>query len=98
MTPREYLSIVDKHGVDYIYRQLAEECAELAQAALKLIRAERGETQMSYQTAHALLLDEIADVQVMLGLMRRYEMSGEDRVLVATMERAKEQRMVERLL
>ena len=38
--------IVKKYGEEYMLRQLAEECNELSQAALKLIRARRKETPM----------------------------------------------------
>ena len=54
------------YGREYIFRQLAEECAELAQASLKLIRAEREETPVSAKEAMAGLLEEIADVRIMI--------------------------------
>lgn len=46
-----YKEILDKYGEEYILRQLAEECNELAQAALKYIRAKRGETPMRVDEA-----------------------------------------------
>ena len=46
--------------------QLAEEAAELSQAALKLIRAKHGDTPLPEHIARACLLEEIADVNVCL--------------------------------
>ena len=46
--------------------QLAEEASELSQAALKLIRAMRGDTPMGETHARQNLLEEIADVNVCL--------------------------------
>lgn len=57
--------IVTKYGEEYMFRQLAEECNELSQAALKLIRAMRRETPMRADEAREKLVEEIADVYVM---------------------------------
>ena len=46
--------------------QLAEEAAELSQAALKLIRAKHGDTPLPEHIARACLLEEIADVNTCL--------------------------------
>ena len=46
--------------------QLAEEASELSQAALKLVRARRGETPVGELQAARDLLEEIADVNVCL--------------------------------
>lgn len=63
------LALMDSvFGPDYLPRQLAEECSELAQAALKLIRARNGETPDSITKARNLYIEEIADVWVMLSL------------------------------
>ena len=59
--------IVKKYGEEYMLRQLAEECNELSQAALKLIRAMRRETPMRETEAREHLVEEIADVHVMAG-------------------------------
>lgn len=59
---------VEKHGEDYLLRQLAEECAELAQAALKVIRTRHGETPVTPEEAREDLLEEIADVMVMMDM------------------------------
>ena len=44
--------------------QLAEEAAELSQAALKLVRARYGDTPVTQHQASAHLLEEMADVSV----------------------------------
>lgn len=59
----------EKCGEDYLLRQLAEECAELAQAALKVIRTRHGETPVTPEEARGKLLEEIADVMVMMDLV-----------------------------
>ena len=49
---------------DYRLRILAEECAELSQASLKLIRAKDNDTPISTPNARMLLIEECADVIV----------------------------------
>ena len=58
--------IAGKYGKEYILRQLAEECSELSQAALKYIRAVRKETPMRIDEAIEHLTEEIADVRLMI--------------------------------
>lgn len=48
---------------DELLRQTAEEAAELAQAALKVIRAAKGATPLDGEDAVDMLVEEIADVQ-----------------------------------
>ena len=48
---------------DELLRQTAEEAAELAQAALKVIRAAKGTTPLDGEDAVDMLVEEIADVQ-----------------------------------
>lgn len=51
---------------DYLYRQLAEECTELAQAALKKIRYMKHEMPLSQKgDVEGNYLEELADVGVM---------------------------------
>lgn len=84
------------YGEDYLLRQLAEECAELAQAALKLVRAMCGETPVALEEAHGDLLEEIADVEVMLNLL--VNTMPEDTVdAIDTMMDFKLERMLKRL-
>ena len=53
----------------YLLRQTAEECCELAQACMKFIRADKGETPMTREQAWAKILEEYADVQLMLHMV-----------------------------
>ena len=48
---------------DELLRQTAEEAVELAQAALKVIRAAKGTTPLDGEDAVDMLIEEIADVQ-----------------------------------
>jgi NTP pyrophosphatase (non-canonical NTP hydrolase) len=65
------MNILNTIGEPAVLEQLAEECAELAQAALKLARIERGEnpTPVQWIAAQRLLLEEIADVEVCLSVL-----------------------------
>ena len=65
-TVREYLD------QDELLAQLAEEAAELAQAALKLRRAYTGinPTPVTRRAAYNALLEELADVYVCIHAMR----------------------------
>jgi NTP pyrophosphatase (non-canonical NTP hydrolase) len=64
MVDRKLIS--DNLGREEILCQLAEECAELSQAALKLRRAYSGKnpTPVTIQKAIDNLLEEIADVRL----------------------------------
>lgn len=58
-----------KCAPDYIYRQLAEECTELAKAALKIVRVQKGEaSHLKEADAVKNFLEEIADVSIMIDL------------------------------
>lgn len=65
------MTICEKIGTAAMYEQLAEECAELAQAALKYARIKRGEnpTPKTRAEAKAALLEEIADVELCVDLL-----------------------------
>lgn len=60
--------IIDKIGESAILEQLAEECAELAKAALKLSRVVRKEnpTPVTENDAFDNLVEEIGDVRLLL--------------------------------
>lgn len=62
-------TIVDEIGLDAVLGQLAEESAELAQAALKLQRIVMGKnpTPVTMEEAKANLLEEATDVTLCLG-------------------------------
>ena len=87
--PRDYLTEGE------LLCQLAEESAELAQAALKERRAleDDNPTPVSYPDAHANLLEEVADVYVSLGEL----LSLEDWERVARIREEKENRWIRRL-
>nr|DAL30123.1 MAG TPA_asm: triphosphate pyrophosphohydrolase [Caudoviricetes sp.] len=71
LSTRDLLAIMRKNCKrDYLYRQLAEECAELAQAALKVVRAQNGETPEKLEDAMDHYIEELADVFVMTGISR----------------------------
>ena len=53
--------IAEHYGKEAQHRQLAEECAELAQASLKCIRNNYDEKSLEH------LIEEMADVQIMMG-------------------------------
>lgn len=55
--------ISNKCGNEYMLRQLAEECSELSQAALKYIRALRKETPMRTDEAIEHIVEEMRTVQ-----------------------------------
>ena len=87
--PRDYLTEGE------LLCQLAEESAELAQAALKERRAleDDNPTPVSYTDAHANLLEEVADVYVSLGEL----LSLADWETVAHTRAKKENRWIRRL-
>ena len=65
-----YEDFVTATSPEYILRQTAEECCELAQAALKVIRARNGETPMGSDAATDALIEEIADTLLMVDIVR----------------------------
>ena len=63
--------VIRSLGEPALLEQLAEECSELAQAALKLARLERGENPTPKSKIHceSALIEEIADVHLCLGVI-----------------------------
>lgn len=62
---------------EYRLRILAEECTELAQAALKLIRAMDYDTPVTVSQARENLIEECADVLVgMKAILSKDQMKG----------------------
>lgn len=82
---------------DYLYRQLAEECAELAQAALKVVRAQNGETPETLEDAMNHYIEELADVFVMHNLARLDLNAVQNHKMYQIMG-DKRERMAERLI
>ena len=71
-------NIAGKYGKDYMLRQMAEECCELAQAALKYIRADLKETPMRIDESIEHLTEEIADVWLMIDAVSATVLSERD--------------------
>lgn len=63
--------ILNKIGEAAVLEQLAEECTELAQSALKLARKIRGEnpTPKSLEECKASLQEEAADVELCINIL-----------------------------
>lgn len=63
--------VIRSLGEPALLEQLAEECSELAHAALKLSRLERGEnpTPKAKIDCEAALMEEIADVHLCIGVI-----------------------------
>lgn len=83
-------SISEKYGKEYMLRQMAEECSELSQAALKYIRALRNETPMRIDEAIEHLTEEIADVCLMIDAVSATVLSERD---VDDVQAIKEQKL-----
>ena len=97
MTKQQVDRIRKEYGDEYLYRQLAEECMELGHAALKLIRAQRGETPVPLQEAQEALLEEAADMRVMLNVLNDM-LDADERVRLMVQAATKDKRMAARLL
>ena len=85
-----------RNAPDYLYRQLAEECAELAQAALKVIRAQNAETPQKEEDAIAHYIEELADVSIMAELAYA-QLDDAQKAKLREIEEYKCSRMAERL-
>lgn len=88
-------------GEPAVLEQLAEECAELGQAALKMARLQRGEnpTPKSWLDCKENLEEELADVDL---CMRMVYLSGNDTDVadlntVSEIESVKQKRLLQRL-
>ena len=69
-------SIIDTPE-EYRLRILAEECTELAQAALKLIRAKERDTPVSEIDARMNMIEECADVYVCIqSVLSKFQLDG----------------------
>lgn len=97
MTKQQVDRIRKEYGDEYLYRQLAEECMELGHAALKLIRAQRGETPVPLDEAQRVFIDEAADVCVMLNVLNDM-LDADERVRLMVQAATKDKRMAARLL
>lgn len=99
MTNEEMMKNIEKiqHILDVgeLLCQLAEECSELAQAALKLRRAHEGinPTPVSEEVATYQLTEEVADV---MGCLKVLEIPTDDET-IQSYQRYKFERWVKRL-
>lgn len=66
---RKLYEIAERLGRDQMLLQLAEECSELSQACLKLVRAFKGLTPKSVNECKDNLAEEVFDVRVCMGLV-----------------------------
>ena len=62
-------AIYDALGIDGTLVTLAEECSELSQAALKMWRSRHNQTPVDEKTCMEALVEESADVALMIDLM-----------------------------
>lgn len=86
------IDIIDKIGMPAMLEQLAEECAELGQAALKMARIDRGENPTRKRTVEAVndLHSEIADVMLCIELILEKDILDDN--LIATIMATKQTR------
>lgn len=98
ITCEELASICEKYGADYFLRQLAEECAELTQAALKIIRVQKGETPFSMEDAREAFLEEFGDVIFMLWCVQELILSESESKEIDRIIERKSERMKRRML
>lgn len=90
--------IVEHYGEEYIYRQLAEEASELCHASLKTVRSIRHETPVTLKEAKAHALEEVADVEVMLYVLKTGVLGIQDNEEIARIYREKMDRMIDRMI
>lgn len=95
-TNEELLRLLEGCNFDYLYRQLAEECCELGQAALKMVRCMLGETPDNGRAVLEHYIEELADVGVMWDLAVM-NMEPVQRNQVSAIMEEKKRRMKERL-
>lgn len=89
--------LIEAAGESALLEKLAEECGELTAAALKVNCVNRGESPMTLIHARANLVEEMADVLVMLRVVKRLLAEDEAQQL-NKIAHSKEKRMYERLL
>jgi NTP pyrophosphatase (non-canonical NTP hydrolase) len=72
-------TVVDKMPVASLLEGMAEECAELAQGALKLARIIRGEnpTPVTKEAAIQWVQEEIADLMLYIAVLREVGIEAE---------------------
>lgn len=74
-------SIAERNGLETVLSLLQEECAELIQAVSKLHRADRHGDAMRKEKAGDDLIEEAADVSIMLDQLARLLPNGDARLV-----------------
>lgn len=92
------VEIAEKYGEEYLLRQLTEECCELGKAAMKMVRSRHGETPVRETEARENLIEEIADVLVMIDAVCNTMLSKEEQDCAVIIQSQKEERMYVRML
>lgn len=89
------MDIVKEIGLSAVLGQLAEECAELAQAALKLQRIEEGKnpTPVTREDAAANLLEEGSDVELCMQILNSSGLKTWDPDIAVSKQRRWEDRI-----
>ena len=95
MTSKEICGIV---GKDYLYDVLIEECAELVQALIKYRRSRKGFDQhLDSVECWENVIEECADVELMLEIIKSTAMRNEDRSKVVNIVADKYRRFKDRI-
>ena len=91
------MKIIDEIGVPAMLEQLAEECAELAHASLKLARKIRGENPTPKDIPELIenLEEESADVNLCIWLLENEGILDTDKIIAT--KRYKLNRLIDRL-
>ena len=84
-------------GEDMVLVELAEECCELAQIALKITRIRKGRSPMSEDAARIKLIEEMGDLLAEIRIAKQL-LTPAEVLRVHQISRDKEQRMYDRLL
>ena len=88
----------DRLGDEAMLRLIAEECCELGQAVLKLIRSRNGETPMLEEDAMEHVIEEMADVSLVTGWAYRHLMNENGRISYLRNLAYKAERMYRRIV
>lgn len=96
MSFKSDFEVICSLGEPALLEQLAEECSELAQAALKLARKERGEnpTPKTEEECVKAFLEEMVDVHLCMSVVRRFR---NDKIILGDTEIAKRERWAQRI-
>lgn len=88
-TKRIFRQSLEKYGKEPQCRQLMEECAELIKATNKMLRYEDRPAEPEY---YANLIEEIADVEIMLYQLKVMFNVSDDEVFKVKIQKAKREK------